>query len=78
MEVKMREMVFVTLILYIFILSTCPAYAYLDPGTGSMVLQLVLGGIAGIAILGKLFWNRFKALFHFGKHKNAHNEETDR
>ena len=23
------------------------AWAYLDPGTGSMVLQLLLGGIAG-------------------------------
>ena len=65
------------LILYIIIFSTSPAHAYLDPGTGSMILQVVLGGIAGIAILGKLFWNRFKALFHFNKNKKACEVEKD-
>ena len=37
--------------------------AYLDPGTGSMILQLLLGGIAGMAIVLKLYWHKFKALF---------------
>jgi hypothetical protein len=36
-----------------------PAYAYLDPGTGSMILQVLLGGIAGLALVGKLWWHRF-------------------
>ena len=31
-----------------------PAYAYLDPGTGSMMLQLMLGGVAGLMVVGKL------------------------
>ena len=35
-----------------------PAMAYLDPGTGSMLLQLLLGGVAGAAVVGKLFWQR--------------------
>lgn len=35
-----------------------PAYAYLDPGTGSMILQLVLGGVAGIAVAGRFYWDR--------------------
>jgi hypothetical protein len=64
------------LMLYFFIFSTSPANAYLDPGTGSLILQVALGGLAGIAILGKLFWNRFKSLFQFGKHKNAGEKET--
>jgi len=34
-----------------------PAFAYLDGGTGSMILQLILGGIAGIAVILKVFWN---------------------
>ena len=70
----MRGMESAILIFYIFIFSTSTAHAYLDPGTGSMVLQVVLGGIAGIAILGKLFWNRFKELFKFNK-KNARDEK---
>jgi hypothetical protein len=37
-----------------------PAWAYLDPGTGSMMLQLLLGGIAGAMVVGKLYWHRFR------------------
>ena len=39
---------------------TGPAWAYLDPGTGSMMLQLLLGGIAGAMVLGKLYWHRLR------------------
>ena len=73
----MREMRGATFILYIFIFSTSPVHAYLDPGTGSMILQVVLGGIAGMAILGKLFWNRFKAFFQFNKNKKVCEGEKD-
>lgn len=72
----MREMKGAILILYIFIFSTSTAHSYLDPGTGSMILQVVLGGIAGVAILGKLFWNRFKALFQFNKNKDACDDQN--
>lgn len=36
------------------------AFAYLDPGTGSMLLQLLLGGVAGALVVGKLYWQRLK------------------
>lgn len=39
--------------------SVAPAHAYLDPGTGSMILQVLLGGAAGLALAGKLYWHRF-------------------
>jgi hypothetical protein len=39
------------------------AWAYLDPGTGSMILQLLLGGVAGLVIIVKLYWQRFISLF---------------
>jgi len=32
--------------------------AYLDPGTGSMILQVILGGLAAAAVFLKMFWNR--------------------
>ena len=34
--------------------------AYLDPGSGSMLVQLLLGGVAGAAVIMKLGWERFK------------------
>ncbi len=40
-----------------------PALAYLDPGTGSMLLQMLLGGVAGALVVGKLYWHRIKAFF---------------
>lgn len=73
----MRRMGRAILIFYIFIFSTSTAHAYLDPGTGSMALQLILGGIAGLAILGKLFWNHFKELLNFNKNKNPRDEKKD-
>lgn len=39
-------------------LSSVPALAYLDAGTGSMILQVLLGGFAGLAMVGKLYWHR--------------------
>lgn len=38
--------------------STTAAQAYLDAGTGSMILQLLLGGIAGLMVVGKLYWHK--------------------
>ena len=39
---------------------TGPAWAYLDPGTGSMMLQVLLGGIAGAMVVGRLYWDRLR------------------
>lgn len=39
-------------------MSTKTASAYLDPGTGSMILQVLLGGVAGLLLAGKLYWHR--------------------
>ena len=38
-------------------------FGYLDPGTGSMIIQAVLGAIAGIAIFMRLFWRRIVSFF---------------
>ncbi len=46
-----------------------PAHAYIDPGTGSIILQLLLGGVAGIAFVMKLYWSRFTSLFRGNRKK---------
>jgi hypothetical protein len=35
-------------------------FAYVDPGAGSMILQLVLGGAAGLIIAVKAWWRRLR------------------
>ena len=44
--------------------------AYLDPGSGSMLVQLLLGGVAGAAVIMKLGWERFKDMFRSSSSKD--------
>jgi hypothetical protein len=39
------------------------AHAYLDAGTGSMILQVVIAGVTGALITLRLYWARIKARF---------------
>jgi hypothetical protein len=34
---------------------------YLDPGSGSMVIQMLIGALVGVGISLKVFWYRIKA-----------------
>jgi hypothetical protein len=36
---------------------------YLDPGFGSMVLQLVLAGLLGAGVIIRVFWKNIKGIF---------------
>lgn len=47
------------------------AHAYLDPGTGSILVQSLLAGVAGaVAVIG-LYWQRVKSFFvNFRKPSN--------
>lgn len=62
-RMKLKSKLFFLLILGGVLGAAAPAYAYLDPGTGSMLVQLLLGGVAGALVIGKLYWSRFKDLF---------------
>jgi hypothetical protein len=44
-----------------------PAQAYLDPGTGAIILQMLLGGVAGALVILKLYWHRFTSFFRRGR-----------
>lgn len=37
--------------------------SYLDAGTGSMIIAALAGGVAGVAVLFKMYWNRFLGVF---------------
>ncbi len=57
------------LVLYLVWVAEAPVDAYLDPGSGSMLVQLLLGGVAGAAVVVKLGWERFRSLFHASSSK---------
>ena len=40
--------------------ATGPLHAYLDPGTGSIAIQLILGGMVALLAAVRLYWERLK------------------
>ncbi len=44
-------------------LAASPAYAYLDPGTGSILVQALLAGLAVASAAVAAFWTRIRQLF---------------
>lgn len=49
---------FFSLLLLWTLLAEARPQAYLDPGSGSMLLQVLLGGFAAVGVIAKLYWNR--------------------
>jgi hypothetical protein len=47
------------------------AHAYLDPGTGSMILQGILGGLLVIGGGIGVFWRRIKSFFNGSSKKSS-------
>lgn len=40
-----------------------PAWAYLDPGTGSMIISAIVGLFATVGLAVKTYWYKIKAFF---------------
>ena len=49
-----------------------PAFAYLDPGTGSAIMSLIIGFFVAIGVLIKTFWYKIKRILGLSK-----NSKTD-
>ena len=46
--------------LFLLLLLSNPSYAYLDPGTGSVLLNLIVGAIAGLLSFVSFYWKKIK------------------
>lgn len=47
----------------LFLVMPMNAHAYLDPGTGSFIIQVVIGVLAGALVTLKIFWGKVKIFF---------------
>ena len=61
-------------LIFCLIAYTSPAYAYLDPGTGSVLLQGLIGGIAATIAFLSIYWQKVKAFF--GKEEADTDKDT--
>ena len=62
MKISVSNLKFLCLIVGL-ISYTSPAYAYLDPGTGNMLLQGLIAGLAAIISFLSIYWQKVKAFF---------------
>ncbi len=60
------------LIIYLYFFFTSNAYAYLDPGTGSVILSAIVAGIVAIKSYWYLILSKIKNLF---KKKNTQEDK---
>ncbi len=58
---KMRNAIVLSLVLLFAVPSV--AHAYLDPGTGSQVFQILIAVFVGAGFTLKVYWRRIKAFF---------------
>lgn len=56
-------------ILVFFSIFSKNAYAYLDPGLGSIILQGIIASIAATSITIKIYWQKIKNFFSKQKKK---------
>ena len=64
---RAERLAFLVLLALPWLTAPKTALAYLDPGTGSILLQVLIGGMAGLVVIGKLYWHRFKDLLGLAK-----------
>jgi|GEM_PF-6851393 len=69
-NLKKFRTVFIIAAALIFI-TTIPAHAYLDPGTFSYFIQILVAGLVGLSVTIKLYWNNIVAFFK--RKKNGEN-----
>lgn len=59
----MKAVLSLSLLLSFIFISPNQAFAYLDPGTGSVILQVVAAGILGALFTIKAYWHRILSFF---------------
>ena len=63
----------------LLIFSANTAYAYLDPATGSMIVQAVIAAVAAISVSIGIFWSRLRSFFGrlLGRKNDRKENDTD-
>ena len=73
---KIKSFVFYLLLIKVFMAHNL-AYAYIDPGTGSFILQAIIGFLAALSAGFLYYWTKVKNFFLKFFKKNNNNEKTD-
>jgi hypothetical protein len=68
-------MKFLILILFFNLFFLSKAQAYIDPGSGSIILQALLGALAAAGVSISIYWNKLKDFFKKNKNKDRNKKD---
>ena len=72
-----KTLIYLTLNIIAIFLIVSNAYAYLDPGTGSFILQAIIGFLAALSAGFLYYWTKVKNFFSNLFKKNNNDEKKD-
>ncbi len=74
----MKRSLILPLTLIVFGMAT-EAQAYIDPGTGSMIIQMLIGASAAVYLFFKTSWSRIQGFFsRSSSHPESEKTEKDK
>lgn len=71
----MNLLFYFSFVLGVFVISAQTAQAYLDPGSGSLLFQLLVGGILSGLFAIKLYYKKIKLFFKKSSSNKAEGHE---
>ena len=68
----MKELAVILMSIFWVLIFVNQSYAYIDPGTGSMLVQAVLAAVAVASVSIGIFWRRIRSFLDrlFGRNRN--------
>ena len=71
-EMSMKGFIVISACMFLSLVFVGQAYAYIDPGTGSMIVQAMIAAVAAAGVTIGIFWSRVRSFFSrfFGSKKN--------
>ena len=77
MRKKPNWAVLCAVLLCVLVLFPPSAHAYIDPGTGSYIIQIAIAGVAAGAFAIKMFWRKIRALFSSNRAQDNSDQDPD-
>lgn len=71
----MKDISFKLIFAFMFLIWITDAYAYLDPGTGSLIIQSTIAAITGALFVLKTYWHKIKSKIFSKRNKIADKKE---
>ena len=63
MNLKSKLIPFIAVLFIFHQFFILDAYAYIDPGTGSAIIQMLIGTLVGLGITLKIYWHKIRMKF---------------